>query len=146
MDEIPEEISDPHAEFRWKIMASILSTNMAVMLFQGLQQEIHFSKIREIVLGLVAMTIPFQVIFFLLHAHSKEFGDTFDAAGKHLLLRLQGVCQGISYISLIGIVMLWWNLSVYIGIMFGLSVIIAIIMVRLAISQTMDVNAHQHRQ
>ena len=47
---------------RWTIMAALLGTNTAVMLFQGIEQESNPKAIREIALTVIAATIPFQGI------------------------------------------------------------------------------------
>ena len=44
---------------RWTIMAALLGTNTAVMLFQGMEQEANPTQIRE-----VALTIIAAIFFF----------------------------------------------------------------------------------
>ena len=39
---------------RWTIMAALLGTNTAVMLFQGIEQEANPSPIREVALTIIA--------------------------------------------------------------------------------------------
>ena len=39
---------------RWTIMAPLLGTNTAVMLFQGIEQEANPSPIREVALTIIA--------------------------------------------------------------------------------------------
>ena len=39
---------------RWTIMAALLGTNTAVMLFQGIQQESNPTEIREFALAIIA--------------------------------------------------------------------------------------------
>ena len=45
---------------RWAIMAALLGTNTAIMLFQGIEQEANPQKIREIALAIIASSLPFQ--------------------------------------------------------------------------------------
>jgi hypothetical protein len=51
---------------RWTIMAALLGTNTAVMLFQGMEQEANPTQIREVALTIIAATLPFQAIYFLI--------------------------------------------------------------------------------
>ena len=53
-------------EKRWNIMAALLGTNTALLLVQTLQQETKPELSREIGLTIVAATIPFQGLYFLL--------------------------------------------------------------------------------
>ena len=51
---------------RWTIMAALLGTNTAVLLFQGIEQEANPKFVREVALTVIAATIPFQGIYFLI--------------------------------------------------------------------------------
>ena len=44
---------------RWTIMAALLGTNTAFMLFHGIEQERDPKFIRELALAIIAATIPF---------------------------------------------------------------------------------------
>ena len=57
---------------RWTIMAALLGTNTAFMLFQGIEQERTYSWIREIALTIIAAAIPFQGIYFLIYTFILE--------------------------------------------------------------------------
>ena len=57
---------------RWTIMAALLGTNTAVMLFQGIEQEANPKFIREVALTIIAATIPFQGIYFLIYTFLLE--------------------------------------------------------------------------
>ena len=57
---------------RWTIMAALLGTNTAVMLFQGIEQESNPKFIREVALTIIATTIPFQGIYFLIYTFLLE--------------------------------------------------------------------------
>ena len=57
---------------RWTIMAALLGTNTAFMLFQGIEQETNPKFIREIALAIIAATLPFQGIYFLIYTFLLE--------------------------------------------------------------------------
>ena len=57
---------------RWTIMAALLGTNTAFMLFQGIAQETDPKFIREIALAIIAATLPFQGIYFLIYTFLLE--------------------------------------------------------------------------
>ena len=57
---------------RWTIMAALLGTNTAVMLFQGIEQEANPTPIRELALTIIAATLPFQAIYFLIYTFLLE--------------------------------------------------------------------------
>ena len=42
------------------------------------------------------------------------------------------ICQLFAYISLVGVAMLWYNLSIYVGVVFFISTVFAMILVRYA--------------
>ena len=44
---------------RWTIMAALLGTNTALMLFQGIEQESNPKAVREVALTIVAAALPF---------------------------------------------------------------------------------------
>jgi len=116
---------------RWTIMAALLGTNTALLLFQGIQQETHPSDHRELALAIIAAALPFQAVYFMIYTFLLEHSETM---AKHHVLQLKRVsalCQVISYLSLSGAFLLWYNISKYIGIAFLLSTVIAIIIIRL---------------
>ena len=57
---------------RWTIMAALLGTNTAVMLFQGIEQEANPTQMREVALAIIAGTLPFQAIYFLIYTYLLE--------------------------------------------------------------------------
>jgi hypothetical protein len=44
------------------------------------------------------------------------------------------VCQIVSYISLIGVGLMWYNISIYVGVTFILSTVLAFILIRSVMS------------
>ena len=53
-------------------MAALLGTNTAIMLFQGMEQEANPTPIREVALTIIAATLPFQAIYFLIYTFLLE--------------------------------------------------------------------------
>ena len=119
---------------RWTIMAALLGTNTAIMLFQGIEQEANPSEIREVALTIIAATLPFQAIYFLIYTFLLENNGKLS---PHMVKKLQtasNVCQLFAYLSLIGVAMLWYNLSIYVGVAFLISTALAMILVRYAMA------------
>ena len=119
---------------RWTIMAALLGTNTAVMLFQGIEQEANPSPIREVALSIIAATLPFQAIYFLIYTFLLENNGRLS---RHMVKKLNtasNVCQLFAYASLVGVSMLWYNLSIYVGIAFLTSTAFAMILVRYAMT------------
>ena len=50
------------------------------------------------------------------------------------LNRASAVCQLVAYLSLVGLGMMWYNISNYVGIFFLLSTIVAILFIRIAMA------------
>lgn len=115
-------------------MAALLGTNTAVMLFQGMQQETNPTQIREIGLTVIAATLPFQGIYFLIYTFLLEHNDKMS---DEMLVRLQkasAICQLVSYLSLFGVGLMWYNISTYVGVFFVISTLLAIVFIRIAMS------------
>ena len=117
---------------RWTIMAALLGTNTALMLFHGLQQEVNYSRNREISLTIIASALPFQAVYFMVYTYVLENGDSIAPKQDLTLRRVSALCQVVAYFSLIGVTMLWYNLSTMVGITFLVATALAIIMVRIA--------------
>ncbi len=121
---------------RWTIMAALLGTNTAVMLFQGIEQEANPKFVREVALTVIAATIPFQGIYFLVYTFLLEHkGDISDELMDRLNLA-SSLCQVVAYISLGGLIALWYSMSKMVGIAFTVSAITAMVLVRLSMHQT----------
>ena len=117
---------------RWTIMAALLGTNTAVMLFQGIEQESDPKQIREIALSIIAATLPFQGIYFLIYTYMLENNGKLSDEITNRLNRASAVCQLVAYLSLVGLGMMWYNISTSVGIFFVISTILAIIFIRVA--------------
>lgn len=115
-------------------MAALLGTNTAIMLFQGMEQEANPKQIREVALTIIAATLPFQAIYFLIYTFLLENNGRLS---RHMVKKLNtasNVCQVFAYASLVGVSMLWYNLSIYVGIAFLTSTAFAILLVRYAMT------------
>ena len=119
---------------RWTIMAALLGTNTAVMLFQGIEQESDPKQIREIALSIIAATLPFQGIYFLIYTYMLENNGKLTPEVTNRLDRASAVCQLVAYLSLVGVGMMWYNISNYVGIFFLVSTILAILFIRIAMA------------
>lgn len=127
---------------RWTIMAALLGTNTAIMLFQGMEQEANPKQIREVALTIIAATLPFQAIYFLIYTFLLENNGRLS---RHMVKKLNtasNVCQLFAYASLVGVSMLWYNLSIYVGVAFLTSTAFAMILVRYAMT-TDDESRHE---
>ena len=116
---------------RWTIMAALLGTNTAFMLFQGIAQETNPELIREVALAIIAATMPFQGIYFLIYTFLLEHDGELSSSRIDRLKLASAICQIISYMSILGLGMMWFNISQFVGIAFSLSMVLAIILIRL---------------
>ena len=121
---------------RWTIMAALLGTNTAVMLFQGIEQESNPKFIREVALTIIAATIPFQGIYFLIYTFLLEHNGTLSDERMDRLQLASALCQVVTYLSLGGLIALWYSMSKMVGIAFTVSAITAMVLVRLSMHQT----------
>ena len=121
---------------RWTIMAALLGTNTAVMLFQGIEQESNPKFIREVALTIIAATIPFQGIYFLIYTFLLEHNGTLSDEMMDRLQLASALCQVVTYLSLGGLIALWYSMSKMVGIAFTVSAITAMVLVRLSMHQT----------
>tara|TARA_B100000941_G_scaffold125491_1_gene88727 strand:+ start:12445 stop:12933 length:489 start_codon:yes stop_codon:yes gene_type:complete len=120
---------------RWTIMAALLGTNTAILLFQGIEQENNYSKLREYALTVIAAAIPFQGIYFLIYTFLLENDGKLSDDMMSRLNLASALCQVIAYVSIGGIIALWYRMSSMVGIVFTLSSIIAMILVRYSMKQ-----------
>ena len=120
---------------RWTIMAALLGTSTAVMLFQGIEQEKNPAFIREVALTLIAATIPFQGIYFLIYTFQLENNGKLSQEMSDRLNVASALCQIVAYFSLGGVVILWYNMSSMVGITFSVSALTAMILVRFIMKQ-----------
>ncbi len=119
---------------RWTIMAALLGTNTAFMLFQGIEQETNPNFIREMALAIIAATLPFQGTYFLIYTFLLEHVDELSPQRINRLKMASAICQIVSYMSIIGLGMMWFNLSLYVGVAFFFSTALAIILIRSVMS------------
>ncbi len=121
-------------------MAALLGTNTAVMLFQGIEQESNPKFIREVALTVIALTIPFQGIYFLIYTFMLEDDGKISDEMMDRLNLASALCQVVAYFSLIGLIALWYSMSQMVGIAFTVSAIIAMILVRVTMKQSKSEN------
>ncbi|MCH1540132.1 MAG: hypothetical protein L7S56_01675 [Candidatus Poseidonia sp.] len=119
---------------RWTIMAALLGTNTAFMLFQGIEQERSPAVMREVALTVIAAALPFQAIYFLIYTFLLEHEGKLSEERTARLEMASAVCQLVAYASLSAIVMMWYNISIYVGVVFLASTGLAIILIRAVMS------------
>ena len=61
--------------------------------------EMNPSVTREL-LTLIAVTLPFQAVYFMIHTYADSFAQNLAPAERRTLERLSTVCQIIAYASL----------------------------------------------
>lgn len=115
---------------RWTIMAALLGTNTALMLFQGIEQARTPNAVREVALAIIAAALPFQAIYFLIYTFLLEHEAQLPPERIHKLGLASALCQVVSYGSLVGVAMMWYHLSPWVGFSFIVSSILAIFLIR----------------
>ena len=120
---------------RWTIMAALLGTNTTVLLFQGIEQESNPKLVREIALTIIAATIPFQGIYFLIYTFLLEHNGNLTEDMLNRLNLASALCQVFAYLSIGGVIVLWYSMSQMVGIAFTISAFIAMILVRTSMMQ-----------
>tara|TARA_B100001179_G_scaffold31138_1_gene19041 strand:+ start:220 stop:579 length:360 start_codon:yes stop_codon:yes gene_type:complete len=109
--------------------------NMGNMLFRGLELNKENPDMVTVTgLAILAAALPFQAIFFLINSYIREFENANDIE-YIMLLKLSVICQVVSYLSLLGIALLFFNTHQYIGMAFGGGAIIAFVLIRSAMTQ-----------
>ena len=115
---------------RWTIMAALLGTNTALMLFQGIEQDKNPKFIRELALSIIAAALPFQAIYFLIYTFLLEHEKSLSPDRIRKLDLASGLCQLVAYASLIGVALMWYDLSAWVGFSFVASSVLAIVLIR----------------
>ena len=87
---------------------------------------------------LIASTIPFQGIYFLIYTFLLENNGKLSDEMMSKLNFASALCQVIAYVSLFGVIILWYTMSKMVGIAFTISALIAMVLVRYAMNQTDD--------
>ena len=101
-----------------------------MLLFQGIEQARDPVLIREVALAIIAAALPFQAIYFLVYTFVLEHEQRLPAERLRKLELASALCQVVSYASLIGVAMMWYNLSSWVGISFTASSLLAILLIR----------------
>jgi hypothetical protein len=116
---------------RWTIMAALLGTNTALMLFQGIEQSNDPKYTRELALSIIAAALPFQGIYFLIYTFLLEHEKHLPSERIEKLQMASALCQVVSYASLIGVALMWYDMSAWVGFAFITSSIVAIFLIRI---------------
>ena len=103
-------------------------------MYKRQEQEANPKFIREIALAIIAATLPFQGIYFLIYTFLMENSGNISDEMKDRLNRASAVCQLVAYLSLVGVCMMWYNISNYVGAFFIISSLLAIIFIRIAMN------------
>ena len=131
-DSVNVESRTSSQDKRWTIMAALLRTNTALLLFQGIEQNKDPNDMREFALTIIAATIPFQGIYFLIYTFLLENKFNLNEVMENKLNKASALCQFMAYVSIFGIILLWYDMSRMVGIAFTISGILAMILVRYA--------------
>ena len=111
-------------------MAALLGTNTALLLFQGIEQDKSPDNVRELALAIIAAALPFQAIYFLIYTFVLEHKSRLPPERIRKLDLASALCQVVSYASLSGVALMWYNMSSWVGLSFGVSSIFAIVLIR----------------
>ena len=133
-------VDDP-SEKRWTIMAALLGTNTAFALFHGIAQQGNYLPIRQIALLIAIIAIPFQAVYFMVYAFVLEYSDRLGEQAHINLQHLASFCQVVAYLSISGIAIMFYATHWVLGAAFTISGLIAIVLVRMAISQAQQLAA-----
>jgi len=134
-DSVNVESRTSSQDKRWTIMAALLGTNTALLLFQGIEQNKNPNDMREFALTIIAATIPFQGIYFLIYTFLLENQFNLNEVMENKLNMASALCQFMAYVSIIGIILLWYDMSKMVGIAFTISGLLAMILVRYAMKK-----------
>ena len=118
------------SERSWAIMAALFGSGISYMLFQGLQQEISPSNIRLAGLYIFAATLPFQAVYFIIHAYALRYSEALDEEKWQTLGALAAICRNMGYLSVIGFSLILFNLDSGLGVAFVLAAVLCVVMVR----------------
>ena len=102
---------------------------------KGLNKKKNPKFVREVALTIIAATIPFQGIYFLIYTFLLENNGRLNEDMLNRLNMASALCQVAAYLSLIGIIALWYSMSPMVGIAFTISAFIAMILVRVSMKQ-----------
>ncbi len=125
-----QEVREIFSDRRWTIMGALLGTCTAILLVHSLEANKVYSFQRELGLGIVASTMPFQIVYCALHLFARENEEKLLKTDLSRIGNLSVVCQIISYGSTIGILIMWYGISSFVGPLLVASSIVAFLTVR----------------
>ncbi len=131
-----QEVREVFSDRRWTIMGALLGTCTAILLVHSLEANKTPSFERDLGLGILASTIPFQMVYCALHLFARENEEKLLETDLQRIGNLSVVCQIISYGSMIGILILWYNISSLVGPLLVASSIVAFLTVRFTLYST----------
>lgn len=134
-DSVNVESRDSPQDKRWTIMAALIGTNTALLVFQGIEEVKSPHIIREVALSVIAAALPFQAIYFLIYTYLLEHEASLSPSHIQRLRRASVLCQMIAYVSLAGVTMLWYHMSKWVGFTFILSTLLALLLVYFVIGR-----------
>ena len=98
--------------------------------FQGIEQAKSPDNVRELALAIIAAALPFQAIYFLIYTFVLEHEPATPTERMRKPHLASALCQVVSYASLGGVALMWYNMSSWVGLSFGVSSIFAIVLIR----------------
>ena len=125
-----QEVRDVFSDRRWTIMGALLGTCTAILLVHSLEANKTPSFQRELGLGILASTMPFQIVYCALHLFARENEEKLLKSDLQRIGNLSVVCQIIAYGSMIGILIMWYGISSFVGPLLVASSIVAFLTVR----------------
>lgn len=131
-----QEVREVFSDRRWTIMGALLGTCTAILLVHSLEANKTPSFQRDLGLGILASTIPFQIVYCALHLFARENEEKLLKTDLQRIGNLSVVCQIISYGSMIGILILWYGISNLVGPLLVASSIVAFLTVRFTLYST----------
>ena len=137
-DSVNVESRTSSQDKRWTIMAALLGTNTALMLFQGIEQERTPKAVREVALTIVAAALPFQAIYFLIYTYVLEHKASLSTERLQRLELASAVCQVVAYLSLSSVALMWYDLSPFVGFAFAASTVLAVLLIRVVMMGGLD--------
>ena len=114
-----QEVRDIFSDRRWTIMGALLGTCTAILLVHSLEANKVYSFQRELGLGIVASTMPFQIVYCALHLFARENEEKLLEIDLKRIGNLSVVCQ-----------IIWYGISSFVGPLLVASSIIAFLTVR----------------
>ena len=82
-----------------------------------------------------------QGIYFLIYTFLLEHEGKLSQERMDKLHFASAICQIVAYFSLLGVAMMWYNLSLYVGVAFLLSTALGIVLIRSVMSPVVSIDS-----